>query len=212
MQRIKVKEVRGPFGNRGNLFTIQDDTGNKFSTFDKKVEGIAPGTVLEIEFEAKGGYLNIKKWSVVEESTSAESSTKDGPGRLAFDAKVNALMVAGDLACAGHIKPDCVLEIAESYRGWLMGESSNKAIKKHMTTTEEDWEDLRKDGPGLYKRDLDTIKTHDECLKACKEDFNMQPNEVYAELNVNNYKEFVDLPKKPVDQYKYIAAVRSGPR
>jgi hypothetical protein len=54
------------------------------------------------------------------------------------------------------------------------------------------------------KRDPVTIKDVNELLKACHDDFKLQPKQVYAELNVSGPMEITD----PVEAYRKIAAVR----
>lgn len=61
---------------------------------------------------------------------------------------------------------------------------------------------------GNLKRDPDTIKTVNELLRACNDDFKMQPKEVYKELNVSGPGNIVETPK---DCYIKIAAVKEGP-
>jgi hypothetical protein len=58
------------------------------------------------------------------------------------------------------------------------------------------------------KRDLESIKTIDDLLKACHEDFNMQPKDVYAELNVSGRAAIAEPPK---ECYRKIAVVKEGP-
>lgn len=55
------------------------------------------------------------------------------------------------------------------------------------------------------KRDLAGLKDNYDLLRACHEDFNLQPKDVLAELNVNSVK---DLTKPPAEYYQAIAAVR----
>lgn len=55
------------------------------------------------------------------------------------------------------------------------------------------------------KRDLTTIKTNTDMVKACFTDFGMQPPEVLKELNVSR---LTDLTEKPAESYQRIAAVR----
>ena len=55
------------------------------------------------------------------------------------------------------------------------------------------------------KRDPGTIRSINDLLRACHEDFRMQPKEVYAELNVSSANEITELPG---DCYRKIAAVR----
>jgi phage recombination protein Bet len=60
--------------------------------------------------------------------------------------------------------------------------------------------------PAKPKRDPASIKTINDLLKACHEDWNLQPKAVYAELNVKGASEITELPS---ECYKTIAAVRS---
>lgn len=59
--------------------------------------------------------------------------------------------------------------------------------------------------PAKSKRDPATIKTINELLKACHDDFQMQPKDVYAELNVKSANEITELPS---DCYRRIQAAR----
>jgi hypothetical protein len=58
--------------------------------------------------------------------------------------------------------------------------------------------------PPKPKRDPETIKNVNELLKACHDDWKMQPKQVYAELNVSGPMEITD----PAEAYQKIAAVR----
>ena len=55
------------------------------------------------------------------------------------------------------------------------------------------------------KRDPATILTWHELVKACHEDFKLQPPAVKAELNVSSWDELSDTP---ADCYRRIASVR----
>ena len=59
--------------------------------------------------------------------------------------------------------------------------------------------------PAKPKRDLGSIKTINDLLKACHDDFKMQPKAVYAELNVKGPSEITELPS---ECYKRIQAAR----
>ena len=59
--------------------------------------------------------------------------------------------------------------------------------------------------PAKPKRDPESIKTISELLRACFEDFKMQPQDVYKELG---YSSAQDISKKPAGCYREIAAVR----
>lgn len=76
-QKITVKEVRGPLGKgEKKFFSIKDDKGGEFTSFDTKLANIKPGSVLEAEVEVSGQYINLKEWKVISEpSPEAPSST-----------------------------------------------------------------------------------------------------------------------------------------
>ncbi|MBA7582045.1 hypothetical protein ES708_23965 [subsurface metagenome] len=59
--------------------------------------------------------------------------------------------------------------------------------------------------PTKPQRDPDTLKTINDLYKACNVDFNLQPAQVLAELNVNSQAEISDTP---ADCYRRILAVR----
>lgn len=58
--------------------------------------------------------------------------------------------------------------------------------------------------PAKLKRDPKTIRDVNQLLKACHDDWGMQPKQVYAELNVSGPMEITDL----VEAYRSIAVVR----
>lgn len=61
--------------------------------------------------------------------------------------------------------------------------------------------------PAKPKRDPESIHTINELLRACHEDFKMQPTDVYKELNVSSANEITELPS---ECYRRILAVRHG--
>jgi len=61
--------------------------------------------------------------------------------------------------------------------------------------------------PDKLKRDPATIHTVNDLLRACNQDFKMQPKDVYAELNVKSANEINELPS---ECYNHILAVRRG--
>lgn len=58
---------------------------------------------------------------------------------------------------------------------------------------------------GTVKRDPDSLKNLSIMVKACFDDFKMQPKEVLAELNV---KALSEVAISPADCYRQIAATR----
>jgi len=69
----------------------------------------------------------------------------------------------------------------------------------------EDEEPVGTAAPAKLKRDPASIKTINDLLKACHEDWNLQPKAVYVELNVKSANEITELPS---ECYRRIAAVR----
>jgi len=59
--------------------------------------------------------------------------------------------------------------------------------------------------PTKPKRDPESIKTINELLKACHDDWGMQPKAVYAELNAKSASEITELPS---ECYRRIQAVK----
>jgi len=56
------------------------------------------------------------------------------------------------------------------------------------------------------KRDPTSIKTINDLLKACNEDWKLQPKAVYEELNVKSASDIADVP---AECYRKIQAVRN---
>ena len=68
MQKIVVKEVRGPLGKgEKKFYAVVDEKGAEFTTFDTKIAQVTPGSILEIEPKVEGKYVNIAEWKVLEE-------------------------------------------------------------------------------------------------------------------------------------------------
>jgi len=65
-------------------------------------------------------------------------------------------------------------------------------------------EEETREAPSKPQRDPETIKDINQLLKACHDDFKLQPKQVYAELNVSGAMGIAD----PVEAYRTIAAVR----
>lgn len=73
MQTIKVKEIREVRGKTGKIFyAVTDDKGGEFTTFDPNIIGVNPGSLLEIEPQVAGKYINLGEWKVLEEPKKEE--------------------------------------------------------------------------------------------------------------------------------------------
>ena len=75
-------------------------------------------------------------------------------------------------------------------------EEADEAIKRAL--------EAEKARPAV-KRDPETIKSINSLLRACNEDFGLQPRQVLAELGVSSQNELTELPS---ESYRRIAAVR----
>jgi len=72
MQRVKivdieVKEGKGEKGDWTKTTVIAED-GSRFSGFDTKLTNLTRGSVIDIEPEIKGKYINIKEWKIISEA------------------------------------------------------------------------------------------------------------------------------------------------
>ena len=90
----------------------------------------------------------------------------------------------------------------------LFGEREKEAGAATPAEGHKDDEVTGAVAPAKPKRDPKTIKTVNELLSACNQDFHMQPKDIYAELNVKSASEITKLPKLPSECYRQIAAVR----
>ncbi len=203
MQKITVKEVKGPLG-RGEkkFFAVVDEKGAEFTTFDTKIQNVSPGSVLEIELKIEGKYINIVEWKIIEEGqpTQTPSSPTTDRIRIYADFKIAAIQVAGRLAAAGKIEEKDMSACASGIYQWLT--SRDKAEKPKATagekTTEEAWE-----GIGDEERDPDTIKTMGDLFTACLADFKMPRSDVIKELG---YSKQEDIGESPAACYRVITA------
>lgn len=75
-----------------------------------------------------------------------------------------------------------------------------------VSATEDKSKKIAGAPPAKPSRDPNSLKTINDLLKACNEDFKMQPKEVYAELNVSSQSEIADTP---ADCYRVISSVRN---
>jgi len=84
----------------------------------------------------------------------------------------------------------------------LFGEEEKAGIAP--AEAHKDQEPTGATAPARPKRDPESIKDVNMLLKACHDDFKLQPRQVYAELNVSGPMEITD----PAESYRRIRAVR----
>lgn len=146
-----------------------------------------------------------------------------GKGRKPQDETPNWQTFWGEVSALGLSEDDVhqLLGI-KSMKDWLSkGKSLNEAVQslaeklakgakppstqKEGSAEDAPWEELGNRGEEKPQRELESIKTGAELLRACFDDFNLQPDAVYAELNITSLTE---LTETPADAYNRIAAAR----
>ena len=73
MQKITVADIHIKTGksSKGDWTntTLTDESGGKFTSFDKQLSYLNTGAVIEAEVEIKGKFVNIKEWRLLEKGT-----------------------------------------------------------------------------------------------------------------------------------------------
>lgn len=73
MQKIIINHisVKTGTGDKGpwTITTLTDEKGARYSSFDTALSHLTKGTVLEIEPEVKGQFINIKEYKILQEGT-----------------------------------------------------------------------------------------------------------------------------------------------
>lgn len=82
-------------------------------------------------------------------------------------------------------------------------DTSDTETPKPKTAAKKEETRASTPAPDRPARDPQSIKTINELMKACHEDFNLQPKQVLAELNVNSQSE---ISMKPAECYQQIAS------
>lgn len=78
MQKITVKEIKGPLGKgEKKFYAVVDPKGGEFTTFDAGISSVTPGSVIEAEIKVDGRYVNITEWKVLE---AAPAGAGPAPG------------------------------------------------------------------------------------------------------------------------------------
>lgn len=206
MQKITVKEVRGPLGKgEKKFFAVVDEKGAEFTTFDTKIKDVAVGSILDVELRVEGKYVNITEWKVIEEGqpSQAQRSPMTDRTRIYADFKIATLQVAGRLASAGKIDKGEITTVADEIYAWITSQPkvTTQKAPAEAKTTEEAWESM-----GHGERDPDTIKTLGDLFTACLADFNMQRTDVIKELGYSKQEE---IGESPADCYRIISKIKA---
>ena len=128
MQKIKVAKVsQKPVANGGTMVLVEDDKGARFSGFDKSLQEIKEGDIINAEIQVDGKYNNIKSFELVEHGTLTKTEPpepKDKPYQVEIEARARntALMQACEIAKASseRVTLDKILFTADAFYWWLV--------------------------------------------------------------------------------------------
>jgi phage recombination protein Bet len=98
-----------------------------------------------------------------------------------------------------------ILNIGSLKDDWLAKGRTLEEAEDIINDALEKANKTRAEAEAKPKRDPETIKTIAQLIKACFEDFKLQPKDVYAKLNVKSANEITDTP---AECYRKIATVR----
>lgn len=125
MQIISVKEIRPVKSKSGKeFFVVVDEKGAEFTTFDKALQQVTPGSLLAIEPKVDGKYVNIESWEIKEKAEKAAPGSNHygkSPEELDLSRHSFALSYAKDLVVAGKVEVGDILSKATEFYQWLKG-------------------------------------------------------------------------------------------
>lgn len=140
MQKVTIAEVKTKSGEKHgkpwSLVIVKDSAGVEYTSFDKGLEELGPGSVIEFEPDIASvdgkTKINIKDgWRIISKAappgpsggTSAGASAAADPATVLLEidarARATALILAGDLAKDGKIKVDDILSWSNTFYAWL---------------------------------------------------------------------------------------------
>ena len=214
MQKITVKEIRGPLG-RGEkkFYAVVDDKGAEFTTFDTKIAQVTPGSVLEVELKVEGKYVNITEWKVIEEG---KPSVSPGNGRTSYG-KTPEQFDAERRSIEAQVAFKGIIELSVKGKVWP-AELEERLIK--ISNLALDWAEVRlkgtipstatgvtekpKEQPVDKKVSPPSASTQEaidnghfenvgQFLTACNKKFGMSRSQVLKESNATDPSEIKDL-------------------
>jgi len=126
------------------------------------------------------------------------------------------MLTVGDLEAAFDVEVEKEIDelwgakpgdVVESTGEIIAPAKPKAAPSQKETTPAEDWDKMKREEDAapsapIQARDPESIKTINDLMKACHEDFNLQPKQVLAELNVNSQSE---ISMAPAECYQQIA-------
>jgi len=193
LQKITVKEIRGPLGKGDKKFyVVVDEKGAEFTTFDTKIAKVTPGSIIEADVKVEGKYVNIAEWKVLEDAPASLPGSGKTPEQ--FDAERRS--IEAQVAFKGIIqlieqeaiqKTDFVPgDLKTSVYDWARARLG-KAAPMQASQKET------KVGTTRAAIDNEHFENVGQLLTACSKEFGMNRAAVLAEANVNDPKEIKDL-------------------
>jgi len=142
MQKITVKEIRGPLGKGKQKFyaVVAEGIKKDFTSFDSKLAHIKVGSILNVELRIDGDYVNIEKWELVSEPLGDKSPEAKSPEIMKLQIDAQFRITALTLAING-VEPSKVFITADSFYDWLARRKGSSSEPEK--TADEDWENLR---------------------------------------------------------------------
>ncbi|MBE3142228.1 MAG: hypothetical protein IMZ53_16785 [Thermoplasmata archaeon] len=181
---VRVIGASMPFVGWGRVFQSETVGGKGFKPVEKNPQRMAEKRA-EAQALRKAFHINLPS---IEDIGSPEEDT----AVKVIEVKAKEEKPAAEVPTSNEAKKQVVI--------------NNQAQRVHAevrTTTDKPQEG--QGTAGTVKRDALSIKTLNEMVRACHEDFKMQPKEVLAELNVKSIQE---IEMTPAECYVQIATVR----
>ena len=224
MQQINVKEIKGPLGKgERKFYAVVDEKGAEFTTFDTKIAQVTPGSVLEIEIEVKGKFVNISEWKLISEGATSVVPTPSGGGWRGKDIETLKLEEAGrryrqnidrvsierQTAYNGAISllthqaertllPETATEVnALILEALRWGRQAIKTVTADVTTPGQVKTEADPEWEKMVREVKQTggFKNLGEFLMKCKEVFNANRTDVLLMLGISDFPADADLNK-----------------
>uniref|UniRef100_A0A6M3J878 Uncharacterized protein n=1 Tax=viral metagenome TaxID=1070528 RepID=A0A6M3J878_9ZZZZ len=197
MQKIIVKEVRGPLG-RGEkkFYAVVDEKGAEFTTFDTKISQVTPNSLVEIEVKVEGKYANITDWKVLEAGLPPANS-KNGNGAYGktpeqFDAERRSIEAQTafkgiiELWCSPNSASNCQIEESTLRKAIKWAEARLDATMPVQTITSAPESPKQATSE---KSHGNGFKNRGEFLTACLKEYKLTGSEVCAVLEVKSIED-----------------------
>lgn len=163
MQKITISEIYPPTEEKKPTIIV-DESGARMSGFDTKLRSLTIGSIIEVELEIKGKYINIKEWKMISEAkegqpiaTTGGRQYQDSPEKTTSIERQVAAKLAFEYSDASE-SLEAVLNKAEKIYRWIgqkvtISTTPKDAVKKTAATvksTAPDIEQAERDSRELF--------------------------------------------------------------